>query len=302
MALSNREQDQYLTTCASAKLVSITLQRDDCMSFVDEFVAEILTLQIALYHSRARLEARTDSEALHDLRISVRRIRSLLRPMRSISEVMALNNVAAEVGRLTTPARDLEVLIEELEERGFPDLAQFRKAHLDYDYSKILKSPALKNLFTQLDEWPSIFRLAEINGGLQHVQSQIEKSLTKQIDRLHAAVDDAESDRHELRILVKRTRYLTEAFPKLSPLSGKAASSLKALQSALGAWHDHYQWCQKALVESDLHQLEEVWRRCAATALEKAEAQLADLEKLLPTSSGKKKPPNVAAEKTAGVE
>ena len=41
--------------------------------------------------------------------------------MRSISEVMALNNVAAEVGRLTTPARDLEVLIEELEERGFPD-------------------------------------------------------------------------------------------------------------------------------------------------------------------------------------
>ena len=116
------------------------------MSFVDEFVAEILTLQIALYHSRARLEARTDSEALHDLRISVRRIRSLLRPMRSISEVMALNNVAAEVGRLTTPARDLEVLIEELEERGFPDLAQFRKAHLDYDYSKILKSPALKNL------------------------------------------------------------------------------------------------------------------------------------------------------------
>lgn len=87
------------------------------MSFVDEFVAEILTLQIALYHSRARLEARTDSEALHDLRISVRRIRSLLRPMRSISEVMALNNVAAEVGRLTTPARDLEVLIEELGRR-----------------------------------------------------------------------------------------------------------------------------------------------------------------------------------------
>jgi hypothetical protein len=67
--------------------------------------------------------------------------------------------------------------------------------------------------------------LAEINGGLKHVQPQIEKSLTKQIDRLHAAVDDAESDRHALRILVKRTRYLTEAFPKLSPLSGKAASS-----------------------------------------------------------------------------
>lgn len=47
------------------------------MSFVDKFVAQILALEVALYHSRARLQARTDSEALHDLRIAVRRIRSL---------------------------------------------------------------------------------------------------------------------------------------------------------------------------------------------------------------------------------
>ncbi|WP_283184448.1 CHAD domain-containing protein [Pseudomonas svalbardensis] len=265
------------------------------MSFVDKFVAEILALQVALYHSRARLEARTDSEALHDLRIAVRRIRSLLRPMRSMNEVVALNSAAAEVGRLTTPARDLEVMVQELEERGFPVLAQFRKARLASDYSKILKSPALKNLFIQLDEWPSTFRSVEVIGGLKHVQPQIEKALKKQIDRLHAAVDDAGSDRHELRILVKRTRYLTEAFPKLSPLSGKAASSLKALQSALGASHDHYQWCQKALIESDLLPLENFWQRCAATALEKAEIQLKDLATRLPKSSGKKKPPKVAA-------
>lgn len=91
--------DQYLAIYASANLVSIAYQRDDRMSFVDKFVAEILALQVALYHSRARLEARTDSEALHDLRIAVRRIRSLLRPMRAMSEVVALNIAAAEVGR-----------------------------------------------------------------------------------------------------------------------------------------------------------------------------------------------------------
>ncbi|MHC8326420.1 CHAD domain-containing protein [Pseudomonas sp. LB1P83] len=89
-------------------------------------------------------------------------------------------------------------------------------------------------------------------------------------------MDDTGFDRHELRILVKRTRYLTEAFPKLSPLSCKAASSLKALQSALGSWHDHYQWCQKASTDSDLR------------PLEKAEARLADLATLLPKLSGKK--------------
>lgn len=272
------------------------------MAFVDRFVAEILALQVSLYHSCARLEARTDNEALHDLRIAVRRIRSLLRPMRSMSEVAALNIAAAEVGRLTTPVRDLEVIIQELESRGFPVLAQLRKTRLAASYARILKSPALKNLFTQLDEWPSIFRSVEVNGGLKHVQPHIEKALKKQIDRLHAAVDDTGFDRHVLRILVKRTRYLTEAFPRLSPLSRKAASSLKALQSALGSWHDHFQWCQKALNESDLRPLETVWQRCAATALEKAETQLVDLAKLLPKSSGKKKPPKVAAQERARVE
>ena len=282
MQVASPEHSQKLTVHSSAKLVTIPFQRDDRMSFVDKFVAEILSLQVALYHSRARLEARTDSEALHDLRIAVRRIRSLLRPMRTMSEVAALNIAAAEVGRITTPTRDMEVMVQELETRGFLAEAQFRKARLASNYSKILKRPHLNNLFIQLDEWPTIFRSVEVNGGLKHVQPQIEKALKKQIDRLHAAVDDAGFDRHELRILVKRTRYLTEAFPKLSPLSGKAASSIKALQSALGAWHDHYQWCQKALIESDLLPLEKVWQRCAATALDKAEAQLVDLAKLLP--------------------
>lgn len=273
---------------ASAKLMPDHIQRDDSMSFVDKFVAEILTLQVSLYRSRARLEAQTDSEALHDLRIAVRRVRSLLRPMRFISQLAALNLAAAEVGRITTPARELEVMIQELEGRGFTAQAQLRKARLLSNYSKILTSPQLNNLFSQLDEAPAIFRSVEINGGLKHIQPRIKKTLIKQIDRLHAAVDDTKFDRHELRILVKRTRYLTEAFPKLSPFSRKAASSLKALQSALGAWHDHYQWCQTALIESDLQPLERIWQNCAEVALEKAETQLVALAKLLPKSSGKK--------------
>lgn len=172
------------------------------------------------------------------------------------------------------------------------DQAQLRKARLATGHSNILKSPTLKNLFTQLDEWPFAFRSVEVKGGLKHLQPHIEKSLKKQIDRLHATVDETGLDRHELRILVKRTRYFTEAFPKLSPLSRKAASSLKALQSAWGAWHDHFQWCQKALTESDLRPLEKVWQRYAVTALEKAETQLLDLAQLLPQLPGKKTAPS----------
>ncbi|MFL1529166.1 hypothetical protein [Pseudomonas sp. O230] len=51
-----------------------------------------------------------------------------------------------------------------------------------------------------------------------------------------------------------------------------------------------------ALIESDLLPLEQVWQRCAVTALEKSEIQLKDLAIRLRKSSGKKKLPKVAAE------
>jgi len=265
------------------------------MTFVDKFTAEIIGLHVALYHAQARLEARTDSEALHDLRIAVRRIRSLMRPFRTMDEMAKLNDVAAQVGRHTTPTRDLEVIIQELEKQGFPELAQARRSRLSSSYDAILAGRPLKQLMAALDAWPAGFRAVEFDGRLEHIQHQIRKTLGKQVGRLHAAIEDVQFDRHELRILVKRTRYLTEAFPDLSPLSKGEANLLKGLQSALGDWHDHYQWCQKALVEKDLLPLHSVWSECAASALQKAELQLSDVAKQLPKSSGKKKPPKMAA-------
>ncbi|NLP31566.1 MAG: CHAD domain-containing protein [Oligella ureolytica] len=44
-----------------------------------------------------------------------------------------------------------------------------------------------------------------------------------------------------MRILVKRARYMNDAFPGVPPLSDKAANALKNAQTALGVWHDHYQ-------------------------------------------------------------
>lgn len=254
------------------------------MTFVDKFAAEIISQQVALYHARARLEAHTDSEALHDLRIAVRRIRSLLRPFRSMDVMTVLNVAAAEIGRHTTPVRDLEVIIQELEVQGFPNLAKIRKSRLSLNYDAIVTGMPLKRLIAALDTWPAEFRSVEINGGLENLQRKIRKTLGKQIDRLHAAIENPQFDRHQLRILVKRTRYLTEAFPSLSPLSMDEAKLLKGLQATLGDWHDHYQWCQKVLVEKDLLPLQTVWSDCAASALQRAEVQLSEVLKLLPKS------------------
>lgn len=238
-------------------------------------------LETALFHAYARLEARADSEALHDLRINLRRMRSLLRPLRAIGETALLNEAAAEVGKLTTPVRDLEVLVDELERQGLTQQANIRKAVLHSSYGCIVESSTLHLFFSRLDAWPSAFRAAERQGELRPLRKKIAKRLQKQVERLNTALADPQHDRHQLRIQVKRTRYATDAYPELSPISAEAAASLKAVQSALGAWHDHFQWCLKARQEADLQPLQPVWHAAETTALMSAEAELLKLSGLL---------------------
>jgi CHAD domain-containing protein len=108
-------------------------------------------------------------------------------------------------------------------------------------------------------------------------------TMNGQIRKLHAGVHDAEFDRHQLRILVKRTRYLTDAFPSLSPLPNDAAASLKKAQAALGAWHDHFQWCLRVQQEDELESLAQKWADAAEQELEVAETALKKLARLLPS-------------------
>lgn len=260
------------------------------MSAVDNIVAQVLALHVRLYQTTARLEARTDHEALHDLRIVVRRIRSLMRPFRTMPEVAALTDAAKAVGTLTTPVRDLEVMIEELKNRGFYPQAQIRKARLESHYSTIMNSAAIASLMNHLDDWPAAFRRLEIEQGPRYLTAKIRKTLAGQLKRLRDALEEEGFDRHQLRAMVKRIRYLTEAFPRFSPLSPDAAGALKSVQSALGEWHDHYQWCQKALVEADLSPLHKTWLKGSSNALEAAEAQLVAMAHLIPKRQAGNRP------------
>lgn len=252
------------------------------MAFVDMYVKEIIALEVALFHARARLETAADAEALHDLRIAVRRIRSLLIPVRSVPAMGPLLKAAKAVGQLTTPTRDLEVMAQELHKRGMDGAADSRRARLEIEHRLIVEHPTLQALFTARDAWPAAFRASEPGMDSAHFKRTVVKTLNKHVDKLRRALKDAKFDRHELRILVKRTRYLTQAFAQLSPLSAKAEKSLKAVQSALGSWHDHHQWCLKAEVEADLQPLAKVWAQDSAAELKKAEIELRRLARLLP--------------------
>lgn len=52
------------------------------MAFIEDIVTQLRRLETALNEALLRLQQAQDSEALHDLRVCLRRIRSLLRPLR----------------------------------------------------------------------------------------------------------------------------------------------------------------------------------------------------------------------------
>lgn len=256
------------------------------MSLIDAIIAHLLKLEVNLYYARGRLEERSDPEALHDLRITVRRLRSLLSPLRGKGVVAALDQAAAAVGRLTTPTRDLEVLVEELRKRGLSEPANRREATLAARYAEIVQSPILQQLLVCLDAWPADLRAARRDGELRGLGKLLGKRLRKQRVRLQDALADPQHDPHRIRLLVKRNRYAAEAYPQHSPISAQAASVLKTVQAELGAWHDRYQWCLKASQEPDLEPLRQQWQSEAATAMAQAESKLLTLAGLL-ASAGK---------------
>ncbi|MCY1280607.1 CHAD domain protein [compost metagenome] len=237
-------------------------------TFVDELIAQVLSLEIALHACRERLAARTDAEALHDLRIALRKLRSLLRPLRELPAMAPLEQAAAALGARSGPLRDREVLAAELQRQGHAELAAPRLASLQQDYDGLLRSAELRHLLRVLDRWPALVRRAQADGLLRGLRKQVRKTLQRQDRKLAQALADPAHDRHRLRLLIKRVRYGAEAYPALSTVSRQGWAALKAGQSALGDWHDNLQWLAQAAQQADLAALTADWQ----AALREAEA------------------------------
>ncbi|MBD9586995.1 CHAD domain-containing protein [Pseudomonas sp. PDM03] len=241
---------------------------------INRLVAQILGLEVRLLACQARLNARTDPEALHDLRTTVRRLRSLLRPLRGLPGVEQLEAAASAVGQLTTPLRDREVLAAYLLEHDQPEAAQRRMVQMAEAYPAVAASPELLQLLMILDAFPRFIRASQRQGLLKGLRQRIEKRLAKQWKKLDQALHDPAHDRHRLRLLIKRVRYGIEAYPELDRLLKPALPRLKSAQAALGDWHDCWQWLARAEQEADLQPCVAVWKTTMAQAEGRADRVL----------------------------
>jgi CHAD domain-containing protein len=246
---------------------------------IDRLVARVLGLEIRLLACQARLSAHTDSEALHELRTTVRRLRSLLRPLRGLPGVEQLEAAASEVGDLTTPLRDREVLAAYLLDHDQVQAAQRRMVQMAKAYPAVATSSQFKQLLLILDAFPRFLRAAQRQGLLKGLDKRIEKRLGKQWKKLDTALHDPAHDRHRLRLLIKRVRYAIDAYPELDRLPKAAMPRLKSAQGALGDWHDCVQWLAMAEQEADLQPCVAVWQATMAKAEQRADRVLEKLSK-----------------------
>ncbi|WP_440489244.1 CHAD domain-containing protein [Serratia nevei] len=252
------------------------------MAFIEDIVTQLRRLETALNEALLRLQQAQDSEALHDLRVCLRRIRSLLRPLRGCPGATRLDRAAAELGRLTTPLRDLEVLIAELACHRLDWQANVRRSDLQARCRQLLAYPQLIDFPSLLHAWPRSFRRT----ARRTAKYRLNRHLQRQQQQLRRALADTGYDRHRLRLLIKRLRYAAEAYPQRLPLSAEATACLKAAQNALGDWHDREVWCLQAEHQADLWPLLPLWQVEQRQALARADTLLTALSPALTAKTG----------------
>jgi CHAD domain-containing protein len=194
-----------------------------------------------------------DPEDVHQLRVAVRRSRAVLRAARPLLDRSATEPVRAELewlGDLLGPVRDLDVLLEDLEDRmaALPEddrfaakrVAQALSAERDLARARLLEGLESERYFALLDR---LVRLAaEPPAGEK--EKPLHKLAAIQFDRLRACVaeideEPTDAQLHRVRVLAKRARYTAE----LSEVTvGKPAARFvaraKKLQDVIGEHQD----------------------------------------------------------------
>lgn len=202
-----------------------------------------LLLQLRL--KRGALLRRYDDNALHRLRVALRRLRSLLRHIESD----AAQELRRDLGRLadaTNAARDWDTLANRARDSLRPGDLQRVRPWLERNRA-VSHAQALQML--RSDDWSqAIDRLAEciehgdLATALESVGGGDITRAKHEANRAWAKVQSADDDKHwhKLRLAIKELRYTLDSVPRSSPQAPKPKllKHCKRLQDALGTWHD----------------------------------------------------------------
>jgi len=205
------------------------------------------------------------TEALHQMRIGVRRLRAAIAIFSGLVDGETLKRVKAELrwimGQLG-PARELDVFAADVLEplrAGRSDDPRAAALQRDFEQKRkeayaaagaAIQSERFRAVVLDLAEWietgayPDGRRKAEAGPVAEYVRARLAK-LRKRIKRKGAELRHLSvEDQHRLRIAAKRLRYATEFFASTFPgeraeaRRSETLKTLKELQDSLGGLND----------------------------------------------------------------
>lgn len=227
-------------------------------AIVQSCLGQLLTNQDCLLETR-------DPEAVHQMRVALRRLRSAMNIFKDLLVDVQTAQIKDELrwlGTILGPARDCDVFIAEIltplatdlaEEAGFPALEQdFQQRKLDAYAHAIasLETPRFTRLMLTLGHWSHDGDwLTNPEPNLQTLREQPAPTLAAQIleRRYRKVIKDLKNlskldsaHRHAARIEVKKLRYAVEFFEILfeGKRARKFAAALAQLQDRLGLLND----------------------------------------------------------------
>ncbi len=215
-----------------------------------------------------------DAEALHQMRIGLRRLRAAITAFAEVSSDSKQNRIKRELKAATNklgPARDLDVfaadVFKHLSETGAGE-KEFAEASRDFTLKRektyaalanFVRSKRFRRTLLNVAEWVETRRWTRARAGAERpikehaadVLAKFRKQIRKKGRDLHEL--DARA-RHKLRIRAKKLRYMIEFFGGVFPghknvkRRQAALNSLKTLQDTLGSLNDIA--ARKALVSN----------------------------------------------------
>lgn len=209
--------------------------------FIDTLQAILTAQAFAVSTQRNNILASTDPEGVHQMRIAVRRIRSVLRSLGMADSELAqkARGLTAQLGTV----RDLDVLLARYQKQ---DVQAGYIEHLQTQWRrkrKALKELLQSNRYREFEETLQQFQRGLTPFGMNTIQAAEhfigqELKRTKRKGR-RISKDAPDRQIHKLRLQCKRLRYLVELFERHGNIRLDAFKhAARALQSLLGEFVD----------------------------------------------------------------
>jgi CHAD domain-containing protein len=229
-----------------------------------------LALLGILAANESGLRTNLDTEFLHDFRVAVRRIRSLLGQIRHVFPIRVVEHFSTEfgwIGRFTGPPRDLDVLLLALggHRRDVPAgdmeaLTVFLGQAHQREHNRLVEALDSDRYRRLLLEWEAFLKRpapcdSEARNAGCLLADVISRRAWRLSRRIAASAEDVDEHTpaarlHEVRISAKKLRYLVDVTPAFYDEADleRILGALKKLQRALGDFNDaHVQ--EERLVE-----------------------------------------------------